>query len=259
MPKVTWEKIVAEHYDDPAAVIDGWVERMSLRWGKTLWDQIRYEEITWVVALTRAVRGPKHEWLLMPVWRNDEVEYAMTWERETFPECNAWPLWAMPMSKRDVKPCRPEDHKWTMTIEEGNMSLHCADPCMAGPKCTAEYIGGNEDRRESYNFGACIDIEDKWDNILESVYGEFAVRVVLERDGGSLEEPPYSEFVITPTFRTDSYICGHCGIEATKHRNALSRYDKGVRLCSPCGRKEAMKQFQLPIETEEADDRAKLG
>jgi hypothetical protein len=254
-----------ENYDDPHAVVLAWAERMTLRWGPKVWDQKRRDETTWIGALSRHRRGPEHKWIEAPVWSNADVVDALAWERETYPECVYWPLWVQPWSKKDKRPCKAQDHKWGVTIEEGRLYLHCKDPCEAGENCTAEYISGPEQSRDSYVLGACVDIEDRWDLIQQYVTGEFTVKLSEHHEGSDYWSgtEAYSEFVLEPVFHPKSYVCGHCGSEAPRHRHAISRYEKGVRLCSECGRKEAMKAFQLP-NMEEADgnnsgDRAEPG
>lgn len=248
---------MGEDFDDPHAVVLAWAKRMTLRWGGNVWDQVRRDQTDWIGALTRHRRGPDHKWLESPVWSSMDVSDALDWEQETYPECVHWPLWAQPWSKKDKRPCKAQDHSWSIIIEEGQIYPRCTDPCVAGDNCTAEYIRGPEQSRDSYILGACVDIEDRWDTIKEYVSGEFSVKLSEHHEPREYWEGTegYMEFLMEPVFHPRSYVCGHCGVEAPRYRNAVSRYDKGIRLCSECGRREAMKAFQLPnMEDKNGDD-----
>lgn len=128
-------------------VVRAWTVRMTARYGPAVWDQEKKVWLSWEMALSRSVHGPKKDWLLnTPVWDESSADKALEWEFG-----NWWPAWAVKANLVDVRPCDFEDHKWVFKVDL-DLNLVCLDPC-EDPRVFCDEGG-------RYVFPACQSIPD---------------------------------------------------------------------------------------------------
>lgn len=228
--------------EDIQAALNSWVERMTLRYGPVVWDQEDMRELTWVNALS-VIRYTTTDWLLdQPLFAEEDLQYAFKMEQEQWAgDGMFWrPRW-MPMAFRDTPLCTDEDHKFILTKASGDMSFRivCVDAC-------EQPIARYNRATMEYQWGACITVQTEWEDSYEWIDLDIPVLVhgtwnTETRKDGDHRYVDYWE--IEPRFDSNSQVCKICGREIRIPFYARSRHDQKMKICSQCGRREALEDL----------------